>query len=505
MLGSAAMIGIASRSASPAFSQTSLTPKRGGVLRIGVADSSTFDTLDPTSYTTNLPKVLTIGQLTNCLVEIDDRTQVIPELAESWEPSKDASQWILRLRKDVEFHNGKSFEAEDVVYSLNLHRGADSKSASKATLKPVTDIKIHDRHTLEVRLEHGNADFLYLLADYRLQILPNGYRDWSKGVGTGGYILESFEPGIRAKTRRNPNYWKQGRAHFDEIETVGINDFHARLAALQTDAVDVINRCDRHAFERISEFPNIRAIKSTGFVHYAMPMRADAAPFDNNDVRLAFKYAVNRETMLNNILEGHGSLGNDQPISVANRYHADIPQRTYDPDRAKFHLKKAGYGRIAVDLSTADVAFPGAVDAAVLFKEQAAVANIDVNVVRESDDSYWSSVWRKKPFCLSYWYGRPTEDWMFSTTYASGAPFNESGWVHPKFDKLLLEARSSFDESLRRQIYSEMQWIVHEEGSTIVPLFASDLMAASNKLAHGSIAPNLELDGYKLSERWWFA
>src|SRR5690606_32053323 len=128
--------------------------------------------------------------------------------------------------------------------------------------------------------------------------------------------------------------------------------------------------------------------------------------------------AVDREQWISSLLRGHGSVGNDQPIPQGQRYYnEDLPQRSYDPDKAKFHLKAAGYDRLELNLSAADAAFAGAVDAAVLFRESAAAAGFDINVVREPNDGYWSNVWAKKPFCMCYWTGRPTPDAIFSMIY----------------------------------------------------------------------------------------
>jgi peptide/nickel transport system substrate-binding protein len=235
-------------------------------------------------------------------------------------------------------------------------------------------------------------------------------------------------------------------------------------------------------------------------------MRTDTPPFDNNDVRLALKLALDRKAMLQTVLRGHGVPGNDHPIGRSNRYHADdLPQREYDIDKAKFHLKKSGLGSLKVDLSAADAAFAGAVDAAVLYREHAAKAGIEINVVREPNDGYWSNVWLKKPWCAVYWSGRPTEDWMFSTAYAAGAPWNDSFWEHERFNKLLIEARAELDESKRRAMYVEMQTIVRDEGGVVVPMFNSDVKALSTKIGHEQLGANLDLDGLRAVERWWFA
>jgi len=210
--------------------------------------------------------------------------------------------------------------------------------------------------------------------------------------------------------------------------------------------------------------------------------------------------------MVKLILRGYGSLGNDHPIAPVNRYHAaNLPQRKYDPDKAKFHLKKAGLSGHTFKLHAADAAFGGAVDTAVLFKEHAAKAGINIEVVREPNDGYWSNVWLKKSWCTCYWSGRPTEDMMFSTAYAADAKWNDTFWKNDRFNQLLKAARAELDDAKRREMYGECQKIVRDEGGVIVPMFADYVEASSDKLHHGKVAGNWELDGQKLPERWWFA
>jgi len=250
----------------------------------------------------------------------------------------------------------------------------------------------------------------------------------------------------------------------------------------------------------------VRVEEETGFLHYTAPMNTTVAPFDNNDVRLALKYAVDREQLLEKILKGHGTLANDHPIAPSVPYHADLEQRVYDPDKAKFHLKKAGLDRLEIDFSAADAAFAGAVDGAVLMKEHAAAAGIDINIVREPNDGYWSNVWMKKPWVACYWGGRPTQDWMFSQAYAEGANWNDTYWSHERFNKLLLAGRGELDASKRAEIYREMQQILRDEGGVVVWAFANYVYAMADKVQHGpDVAANWELDGGRYVERWWFA
>ena len=135
-----------------------------------------------------------------------------------------------------------------------------------------------------------------------------------------------------------------------------------------------------------------------------------------------------------------------------------------------------------------------------------APAGIDINVVREPNDGYWSNVWMKKPWCMCYWGGRPTCDWMFSTAYAEGANWNDTFWSNERFNKLLVEGRSELDNAKRAEIYGEMQRIIHDDGGVIVWGFANYLSARSDKVTHGpDVASNWELDGGRYVERWWMA
>ena len=482
-------------------------PKKGGRLRLGIGGASMTDTLDPAVVTDIMAPLVSFGLLRNCLVEIDSNNKLVPELAESWEPSPDAKMWHFNLRQGVEFHNGKTLTAEDVVYSLNHHRKADSKSVLKALIKQVVDVKADGPNRVTFTLEAGNADFPYAMSDRHASIFPAGETDFNKGIGTGGYMLKAWEPGVRAFVTRNPNYWKKGFAHFDEVEVLAINDVNARTNAIRTGQVDAINRCERKTFHLLEKTPGIRSLVQKGMRHYNFVMRTDIAPFNDNNLRMAMKHAIDREAILKTILRGYGELGNDHPISRANKYFAgELPQRSYDPDKAKFYLQKAGLSSFKIDHNVADVAFEGAIGSSILFKEQAAKAGIEVNVVREPNDGYWSNVWMKKPFTAAYWSGRPTEDWMFTDAYSEGAAWNETYWSNKRFNDLLKAGRVELDEPKRHQIYAEMQQLVRDDCGEIIPVFAADLHAVSKKIATPkTVAVNWELDGFKCGERWWFA
>jgi peptide/nickel transport system substrate-binding protein len=122
-----------------------------------------------------------------------------PELAESWTSTPDARVWTFKLRQGVTFHNGKTLTADDVVASIQHHLGEKSSSAAKTVLGDVAKVSANGSDSVVFELHSGNADFTYVVADYHLVIMPSkdGVPDWQAGIGTGGYRLKNFEPGVR--------------------------------------------------------------------------------------------------------------------------------------------------------------------------------------------------------------------------------------------------------------------------------------------------------------------
>lgn len=485
------------------------TPQKGGTLRMGVSGANTSDSWDGRTHSDTFMNMAAHGAVFDCLTEVAANGDLKGELAESWEASADATTWTFNLKKGVTFHNGKDFNADDVLESLALHTAEDSKSAARPIVEPITEMKKLGSHQVQLTLNAPNADFPFLLSDYHILIHPAGMIEESiaKGIGTGGYKVESFAPGVRVLMSKYENYYNDEKCYFDGVEQLAINDASARTNALMTGQVDAINRIDFKTETLLDRNPNTELFEVTGNLHFTYPMRVNQGPYGDVNVRKAIKFAFDREEMVAKLLQGHGVVGNDHPIGPANQYYApDLPQTAYDPDKAKFHLKEAGMDSLSVDLSVSNAAFQNAIDSALLIQNSAKAAGIDVNVIKEPEDGYWSNVWLKKPWCVSYYSGRVTSDWMFSTAYEQGVPWNETEWVNERFQNLLIEARGELDTDKRREMYTEMQSLCSTEGATVIPMFANYVAAKSTKLANsGTIGNVWTMDNYRLAERWWFA
>ncbi|MFV0473454.1 MAG: ABC transporter substrate-binding protein [Pikeienuella sp.] len=500
----AAGMTLSAASALFASSAAAQEPKRGGHLRIGVGGGASTDSLDPTSYSGSFNFVVghTWG---DTLVESHpDTGAALPNLAESWEASADAKTWRFKIRQDVKFHDGTKMTTADAVATLRRHADPASKSGAYGFLTSFRSIE-EEGGDLVITLADANADLPLILTDYHLMIQPKGGVEAPlAAIGTGPYKLTSYQPGVRASFEKNADDWREDRGFVDSFEILGMNDVTARVAALSAGQVDFIDKVDPKTVPLLERAPTVQIVTSKGKGFYSFLMHCDSAPFDNNDLRLALKYAVDRAAMLKQILGGYGSIGNDFPVNEAYALFPEgIEQRAYDPDKAKFHFEKSGHSG-PITLRTSNAAFPGAVDASVLFQQNAAAAGIEIDLRREPDDGYWTNVWNVQPFCASYWGGRPTQDARYSTNFVSDAEWNDTRFKREDFDGMVLQARGELDEEKRKTLYRDLAMIQRDEGGAIIPVFNDFINAASKRLQ--GLIPDIgnDISNGKIAGRVWF-
>ncbi|MEP1586607.1 MAG: ABC transporter substrate-binding protein [Tateyamaria sp.] len=509
-MSKAAALGVSAAVASTilAGDAKAATPVAGGSFKMGIQGGESTNSQDPATWASDVP--LQGGFLWGePLVELNSDGSLKGLVAESWEGSDDATVWSFKIRSGVKFSSGADVTADDVLKTMERHSNEDSESGALGIMQGIGSMRTVD-DVFEVTLSVGNADLPYLLADYHLIIQPGGgFDDPAAAIGTGPYTLESDEPGVRMVFKRKDDYWGGSQdevAHYDTVEVIVLNDATARTAALQSGQVDTINRVEPKIAALLDRAPNIDVLSTSGRGHYVFIAHVDTAPFDNLDLRLALKYALNRQEMVDKILQGYGSLGNDIPINAAYPlYDEAIPQREFNLEKAAEHYKKSGHDGSPIVLRTADGAFPGAVDAAALFQQSAQAAGIPLEIKREPNDGYWSEVWNAQPFCCSYWGGRPVQDQMYTTAYLSTADWNDTRWKREDFDAMLLEARAEIDEGKRKEIYSQMGRLLNEEGGVIVPMFNDFVDAMSTSVKGWEANPNGPQMYWKTAKYTWKA
>jgi peptide/nickel transport system substrate-binding protein len=479
------------------------TPKRGGRMRVATTSVSVKDSMDPAKFST-ASDYMRGYTFYSGLTRFNAKTQAEPELAQSFEPNAEATQWVFKLRKGVTFHDGKTLDADDVVYSLMRHKDPNVGSVAKTMANQISDVKADGKDTVVITLTGPNADFPILLATRYFMILKNGTTDFSTAVGTGSYKVKEFKPGTRALGVRNENYFHEGRPYMDEMEIIGIGDDTARLSALYSGDVQMINSIAPASIPDVESRKEVRleSVKAPRFT--PLNMMVDRPPFQNNpDLRLALKYLFDREKVLKTIYKGHGQIGNDHLFAPDDPfYDTALPVRMLDHDKAKFHLKKAGMEKATLELHVSEAAF-GSVELGMMLQAEAAKVGLTIDLKREPSDGYWTNIWRKKSFHAGEWDARPTDDLLLTQGFKSDAEWNETQYKNEKLDKLVDEGRATLDLGKRKEIYHEIQKIFYEDGTNVVPAFA-DFITAVNAKVRGLIpVRTANLSGQNFADSVW--
>jgi peptide/nickel transport system substrate-binding protein len=506
IIGGAAALGLSAAFSMPAMAQG--TPKKGGTLRMGMEGGSPSDSLDPLTYADSIPINMSL-MLWNNLVEVNDKGDATGELFEKWDVKPGAADWTFHIRKGITFTSGKTLDADDVIYSINMHRG-ETKSPAKALLADVTEVKKVDANTVQILMKNGNVDLPYNLSDYHIIVVPNGFKEWSKPDGTGAFTLEEFQPGVRAVFKRKPgNYWKPNRGNFERVELRYITDSAARTQALVTGQVDIINRADPKTAALLAKNNKLKLSRTPGMGNrFCFVAHTDKAPYTNKDLMLALKHGIDRKKIVDNVFSGYASIGNDHCIGPNMKFY-DTKQKmnSYDPEKAKFHYKKAGLNAPALELQVSEGAFSGATDSGQIFQESLAKAGIKMDLKRVSGDGYWDNVWLKVPFCAVYWGNRPTADNQLTSIFAGGLsnPWNDTHFINPEFDKLLLAARVELDQGKRAGMFAKMQEVVSQNAGMINFCVQDYLDAYSTKLQGLTISGRYDFGDGRIAEKGWFA
>jgi peptide/nickel transport system substrate-binding protein len=477
----------------------SAKPKYGGRLRVGLTGGTSTDTIDAQLLTNFLDQARLL-QLYNAPVELDNNAQLKLSLAEELTPNSTGTEWVMRMRPDVIFHNGKPLTADDVIFSFQriMNPKAPKFGAAQLSLLDWKHLQKLDNRTVKFPFTSPYSAFYQLLADYNYFIVPVGY-DTKHPIGTGPFKFKSFTPGQQSVFVKNENYWEHGLPYVDEVVISDFTDETSQVNALISGQVDAIDSLSPASISSLStQGQKVVISKSGNSVPFTM--RVDVPPLNDVRVRQALRYLVNRKQMLQVVFGGYGLIGNDLFSIYDPDFDHNIPQREQDIPRAKSLLRQAGQSNLNIQLTTAGIA-PGAVQASVVLAQQAKAAGVTINIRQATPTVLFGPDFLKWSFAQDNW----------AMTYfltqvgegqVPGAPFNESHFDNPQFNKLYQEALATVDPVKQRDIAYEMQVIYWNEGGYIIPFFTPFIDAHSPKL-HGVLpSKQVPLSNFGFKRFW---
>jgi peptide/nickel transport system substrate-binding protein len=302
---------------------------------------------------------------------------------------------------------------------------------------------------------------------------------------------------------RNEDYFKSGRPYVDEIEYFAIADPIARLNALMSGDIHMMSDLKPNAIEEAQKTPGIEVFTTPcpRFVQFIM--MCDRAPTDNIDLRLAIKNLLDRERVVSQIFKGYGVVANDHFVMPESElYNTSLPQRTLDPEKAKFHLKKAGMENARLELHVSEAA-QNSIEIGLLLQRNAARIGLNIDLKREPTEGYWSNIWIKRAFHAGVWNPRPTYNIMATLIWKSDANWNETQYKNPRLDKLIDEARATVDQAKRKELFWGIQEIIYNDGGNAISAFVNYLDAMSSKVKGISPVPTGNLGGFNFADSVW--
>lgn len=451
----------------------------GGVLRVGMVSP---ENLDPATGT-NDPEILFNRTIYDYLIEVTPDGILAPNLAYDWEISHDGLTYTFFLEEGVTFHDGSPFTAADVVFTFNRLQNLESAAIS---LMGDFTVEAADDFTVVFTLPSPNADFLFGVGSRFAVILQDGMESpnvlgsgddlFANFNGTGPFILAEYSAGERAFFVANENYWIEGQPMLAGLEFLFIDDTLTQIDALRSGVVDFIFKLDVDQIPTLEGTSGVTIIDRATNQHPVIRIRSDEGAL-GEDVRIrqAFKYATNRQELLETVQEGFGVLGNNDPIGPAYGQFFDdsIENVPFDPEMACALIQEAtGEARIGTDFYVVD-AF-NYESLGVALQQQWEQGCIDVDILLRAESLYYADTeWLEVDLGITGWGDRPVPQEYLVQAYVTDGPFNETHFSDAELDELVAQAAVTADPDARAEIYSQIAQVFAERGPIIIPWFAS--------------------------------
>lgn len=477
--------------------------KYGGELHVGGIGGSSTDTLTPYQLINTLD-VLRNYQLFEALIGWDKAAQTELLLAEEFTPNANATEWTVRVRKGVTFHNGKELTADDVIYSYQRITNPKSPGigASAIAVVDVAGMKKLDTYTVRIPCRSPFSSLLDLQPTFNYSIVPVGF-DPRHPVGTGPFKFESFTPGVQSVFSRNPNYWQSGLPYTDRVVITDFSDESSQIDGLVSGAVNLINSLSAVSIAAVRS-GGAKVVIADGASWTPITMRVDQTPFKDIRVREAFRLLVDREEMLNAVFGGYGTIGNDLFAIQDPLYDHSIPQRPHDVAQARYLLKKAGYDNdLTVTFTTANI-MAGATEAATVFAQQAKAAGVTVNVDVVPVTTFDGPEYLKWTFAQDNYYSLPYMA-VVQYTEIKGGVFNECHIATPAFAKLFNQLLGTTDLPKQKSIAADMQELEYNGTASgyIIPYFLPQIDGyAANIRGTSQSRTGIAFGGGDLKQLW---
>ena len=477
--------------AAPARAAAHANLKEGGTVRMqmevrALKDPRTFDWSQIANFSRGWLEYLAIWE--------NDGT-FTPALLESWEINDDATEYTLNVRKGVTWNDGTAFTAQDVARNIegwcdkslegNSMAGRFATLVDEETGKAIEGaIEVVDDHTVKLTLPKSDITLIPGMADYPAAITPEGFDPdtmLENPKGTGPYLPESLEVGVKSVLVKNPDHtwWGTevfGGPYIDRLEYIDYGtDPSAWIAAAEAEEVDAFYSMEGEYIDVMSTLDgwveNEIATAATIVIRPNQLAEVDGMkPYEDKRVRNALQLAVDNAVLLELGYAGRGLVAENHHVGPMHPEYAEIEPPKTDPEAARALMEEAGMADYEHELFSIDDAWRKDTTDAVA--AQLRDAGIKVKRTILPGSTFWND-WVKYPFSSTNWNARPLGVQIWALAYRSGEAWNEFGYASPEFDALLSEALATADVEARREIMAKGEKMLQDDGVTIQPYWRS--------------------------------
>lgn len=482
-------------SSSSSSSAAGGTPKKGGTLSVAIQTPATAINPLIVSDAGGLCLLATSGEFLT--FDNNIKLQLEPMLAQSWTHNADGSVWTFKLRPNVKFHDGKPFTADDVVYTFKQLSDPKNSSNALSTFTGVLSppgVRAVDSHTVAFHLEAPNGNFPYIVSsdNYNAVIVPKGtdFTKWQTTfVGTGPFKLQSYNQNVGATFVANPAYWGP-KPHLDSVAYKVYQTQAPQILALQGGDVDAIGQFVPSGAEAILNNSQYNIIKLNSSNHRELSMRTDQAPFTDPRVRQAIALTLNRPAMVQALLHGLGSVGNDNPFAPKFKStDTSVPQRTQDIAKAKQLMTAAGHAKGFSVTLAADI-YEEIAQLAQVVKSAAAPIGVNIKLKVESQTAYYgkavfgNSDWLDSTMSLVNYGDRGAPNVFLNAPLTTKGSWNAAHFHSPAYDKLYAQYTAAVDLQTQKTLAGKIETLLLEQTPLILPYWIDGLTATTQSV-HG--------------------
>jgi peptide/nickel transport system substrate-binding protein len=478
-------------------------------LRVGLAEDP--DVLDPSLARSFVGRVV-FSSLCDKLFDIDEKLNIVPQLATGYEWSADSKALTLKLRQGVTFHDGEKFDAAAVKFNIERHKTLPG-SNRRGELAPVSSVDVIDPATVRLNLSAPFSPLLAQLSDRAgMMVSPKatqaaGDKFGAKPVCSGPFKFVERIAQDRIVLERYPQYWNKDAIHFDKVIFTPIPDATVRLANLKSGQLDFIERVAPSDMAKIESDKKLKISRITeiGYqgltINIAKSDQAKKNPLGRDaKVREAFELSLDRQGITQVVMDNEATVGN-QWVAPNNSYYAkNVPVPKRDIARAKALLKEAGVPNPSFTLVA-----PTTSDAqrlALVIQAMTREAGFDVKI--QAAEFATSLDMADKGNFEAYilaWSGRPDPDGNLFSFDGCKQPLNYTGYCDAETDKLLNQSRELRDPAERKKVFEQIAARVLKERPIIYLYHRNWLWAYNAKLAGVRNVPDglLRVAGLKLA------